>query len=143
MGRASPKIDVGAEAVDLSVTMLRLNIDLAWAGRAGPNRGRLVKPFARGYIFGFSDACIQRFGVTDVMQSLSLITLVHIKVFGQEVGSLLAADTQGDTRDSEFIRGRTAGAGDLIRWLDDRAYTPLSLTDYLQSDDKPSAATAG
>jgi hypothetical protein len=137
MGRASPKIDVGAEAVDLSVTMPRLNLDLGLAGRSGPNRGRLVNPFARGYIVGFSDACIQRFGVTDEMQSVGLITLVHIKVFGQEVGLLLAGDTPGDRGDSEFIRGRTAGAGDLIRWLDDRAYTPLSLTDYLQSHDKP------
>jgi hypothetical protein len=143
MGRASPTIDVGAEAVDLSVTMLRLNIDLGWAGRSGPNRRRLVKQFARGYIFGFSDACIQRFGVTDERQSLSLITLVHIRVFGQEVGSLLAADMQGARGDSEFIRGRTAGAGDLFRWLDDRAYTPLSLTDYLQSDDEPAIPPAG
>jgi len=143
MGRASPTIDVRVEAVDLSVTMLRLNIDLALAGRSGPNRGRLVKPFARGYIFGFSHACIQRFGVTDEMQSLALITLVHIKVFGQEMGSLLAGDTLGEEGDSEFIRGRTAGAGDLFRWLDDRAYTPLSLTDYLQSDDKASTAAVG
>jgi hypothetical protein len=136
MGRASPKINPGTEAVEISVTMLRLNIDLGSAGPSGPNRVRLVKPFARGYIFGFSDACMQRFGVTDEIQSLALITLAHIKVFGQEMGSMLVGDALGDRGDSEFIRGRTAGAGDLIRWLDDRAYTPLSLTDYLHADDK-------
>jgi hypothetical protein len=62
--------------------------------------------------------------------------LAHIKVFGQEMGSMLVGDALGDRGDSEFIRGRTAGAGDLTRWLDDRAYTPLSLTDYLHADDK-------
>jgi hypothetical protein len=86
---------------------------------------------------------MQRFGVTDEMQSLALITLAHIKVFGQEIGSMLVGVALGDRGDSEFIRGRTAGAGDLIRWLVDRAYTPLSLTDYLHSDDKPSTSTAG
>jgi hypothetical protein len=36
--------------VDLSVTILRECIDLGSAGADGPNRGRLAKPFARGYI---------------------------------------------------------------------------------------------
>jgi hypothetical protein len=108
--------DAGNKAVEISTTMLRECIDLGSAWPGGPNRERLTKPFARGYIFGFSDACIQRLGVLDELDSLTLITLVYI--------------------------GATAGAEDLLRWVDDRSYTPLILTDYLYADDEASSLLA-
>jgi hypothetical protein len=139
---ALPSFDAGNKAVDLSATILRECIDLGSAWPDGPNRGRLAKLFARGYIFGFSDACIQRFGVHDELESLALITLVHAKIFGHKSGSLLVGDALRDQRNPEFRRGRTAGAEDLMRWLDDRSYTPPLLTDYLYEDDTPPSLTA-
>ena len=129
--------DAGNKAVDLSATILRECIDLGFAGADGPNRGLLTKPFARGYIFGFSDACIQRRGVPDELESLALITLVHAKIFGHKIGSLLVEDALRDRRNAEFGRGGTAGASDLLRWLDDRSYTPVLLTDYLRAEETP------
>jgi hypothetical protein len=102
----------------------------------------LAKLFARGYIFGLSDACTQRFGVHDEQESLALITLVHAKLFGHKIGSSLVGDALRDQRNPEFRRGRTAGAEDVIRWLDDRSYTPPLLTDYLYEDDTPPSLTA-
>jgi hypothetical protein len=136
-----PNFD-GSKAVNISATMLRECIDRGSAGPDGPNRARLAKPFARGYIFGFSDTCIQRFAVFDELESLALITVVHGTLFGQKIGSLLVHDALRDQRDAEFARGRTAGAEDHLRWLNDRTYSPRSLTDYLLEDSAPASLIA-
>jgi len=135
---ALPNFDARSKAVNVSATILRECIDLGFAGVDGPIRGRLAKPFARGYIFGFADAWIQRFGVLDELESLAFITVVHAKLFGHKIGSLLVGDALRDERNAEFGRGRTAGAEDLLRWLDDRSNTPLLLTRFLQADDAAS-----
>jgi hypothetical protein len=135
---ALPDFDAGNKAVEISATILRECIDLGFAGADGPNRGRLAKPFARGYVFGLSDACIQRLGVLEELERLALITLVHVRIFGHKLGSSLVGDALRDERHSEFGRGRTAGAEDLLRWLDARSYTPLLLTRFLQADEATS-----
>jgi hypothetical protein len=134
-----PNFDAGKKAVDISTTILRKCIELGSGGPNGANQRRLFNPFARGYLFGFSDACIQRLAVLDELQSLALITLIHTRIFGHEIGSLLVGDALRDQRNAEFGRGRTVGARDLFRWLDERSYTPLALTDYLHADDEVSS----
>ncbi len=131
-----PNFDAGNKAVDISAAILLKSIDLGSGGPNGVNQRRLFNPFARGYLFGFSDACIQRLAVLDELQSLALITLIHTKIFGHEIGSLLVGGALRDQRNAEFARGRTVGARDLFRWLDERSYTPLALTDYLHADDE-------
>jgi len=133
-----PNFDAGNKAVEISATILRECIDLGAAWPDGPKRERLAKPFARGYIFGFSDACMQRLGVLDELDSLALITLVHVRIFGHKFGSLLVGDALRDQRNAEFGRGRTAGAEDLLCWVNDRSYTPLLLVRFLQADDATS-----
>jgi hypothetical protein len=137
---ALPYFDPGNKAVHISATILRECIDLGLAGLNGPNRGRLTTPLARGYLFGFSAACVERLGVLDELESLALITSVHAKLFGDKIGSLLVADALRDQRNVEFARGLTAGAEDLLRWLIDRSNTPLLLTDYLLAGDEASSS---
>ena len=139
---AHPHFDAGDRAVEISAAILPECIDLGCAWPGGPNRERLAQPFARGYIFGFSDACIQRFGVLDDLESLALITAIYAKIFGHKIGSLLVGDALRDQGNAEFGRGRTAGAADLLRWLDDRSNTPLTLVDYLLEDDAPPSLIA-
>ena len=136
---AFANFDAGSKAVDISATVLRECIDLGLAGLDGPNRGRLAKPFARGYLSAFSDACIQRLGVPDELESLALITLVHAKIFGRKIGSMHIGDALRDQGNAEFGRGATVGAEDLLRWLNDRTCAPLLLTDYLLEEDAPSS----
>jgi len=135
---AHPHFDAGNRAVEISATILRECIDLGAAWPNGPNRGRLAKPFARGYVFGFSDACIQRFGVLDELELLSLVTEVHAELLGQKIGSMLVGDALRDQLNAEFRRGQIAGAEDLLRWLDDRSCIPLLLVRFLQADDATS-----
>ena len=139
---AHPHFDAGNRAVEISAAILRECIDVGSAWPGGPNRERLAKLFARGYIFGFSDACTQRFGVHDELEALALITVAHTKLFGHKIGSLLVHDALRDQHNAEFGRGRTAGAEDLLRWLDDRSNTPLILIDYLYEDDEASSLIA-
>jgi hypothetical protein len=135
-----PNFDAGNKAVDISATILGKCIDLGSGGPNGANQRRLFNPFARGYLFGFSDACIQRLAVLDELQSLALVTLIHSKIFGHEIGSLLVGSALRDQSNAEFARGRTVGTRDLFRWLDERSYTPRALTDYLRADDEASSS---
>src|SRR5258708_6752815 len=127
---ALPNFDAGNKAVEISATILRECIDLGAAWPDGPNRERLAKPFARGYIFGFSDACIQRLGALDELDSLALITLVHVRIFGHKFGSLLVGDALRDQRNAESRRARTAGAEDLLCRVTNPSNTPLFLIAY-------------
>lgn len=129
----------------MSETLLREVIHRGSAGPEGSNRVRLSALFARGYLFGFSESCIQRFGVFNGIESLALITVIHTRMFGAEIGWLLIQDALREQGRAEFERGRTAGAFDFLRWLDDRSYAPRSLTDYLLEDHEalcPTVASA-
>jgi len=126
-----PNFVPGSKAVEVSTTMLRKVIDRGSAGPDGPNRGRLATLFARGYLFGFSESCIQRFGVFGEIESLALITVVHTTMFGGPAGWLLVQDALREPVQAEFDRGQTAGADDFLRWLSDRSNTPRALTNHL------------
>jgi hypothetical protein len=135
----APNFDLGSRAVEISATMLCEVIDRGSAGSDGPNRGRLSTLFARGYLFGFSESCIRRFGVFDEIESLAHITVVHTRMFGGQIGWLLVQDALRDQGHAEFNRGQAAGADDFLRWLNGRSYAPRSLTDYLLEEDAPSS----
>ena len=138
----APNFDLGSRAVEISAAMLCEAIDRGSAGPDGPNRGRLVTLFARGYLFGFSESCIRRFGVFDEIESLAHITVVHTKMFGGQIGWLLVQDALRDQGHAEFDRGQAAGADDFLRWLNGRSYAPRSLTDYLLEEEAPSSLIA-
>jgi hypothetical protein len=136
------RTDAGNNAVDIAATMLLFCINLGSAGPGEPNRSRLDSPFARGYIFGVSDACIQRLEGLEEVEALASITVIYVKMFGVDAGSLLVGGALRDQLNTEFCRGRNVGAADLFQWLDERSHTPLALTDYLHEDDTRSNSTA-
>jgi hypothetical protein len=133
-----PNFVPGSKAVEVSTTMLREVIDRGSTGPERPNRTRLATLFARGYVFGFSESCIHRFGVFDEIESLALITVVHTQLFGGQIGWLLVQDALREQGHAEFGRGQTAGGEDFLRWLNDRSNTPRLLTDYLLAGDDAS-----
>jgi hypothetical protein len=110
----------GDELVDLACNLLATQIDLGSASTTGPNRKRLEEPYARGYVFGFVDAVLQKGGIADETHALALITVAHSKLFGVAMGSIFVGDALNDQApDSIFTKGRGVGAADLIRWLND------------------------
>jgi hypothetical protein len=130
--QAKPAAAKGNELVDLACNLLAAQIDLGSASPGDTNRKRLEEPYARGYVFGFIDALLQKGGIADETHALALITVVHGKLFGVAMGSLLVGDALNDqSPDSIFTTGRGVGAADLIRWLSDSKTAPLMLADYL------------
>jgi hypothetical protein len=149
-GSASPAAE-GSEskqsayaALDLAGKILMIQFDLGGALPGGSNRHRLEKPYARGYMFGFIDACLQRAGVIDDSEALSLIIVAHAKLLGVETGSSYVRKAMSDqTADSIFGKGRAAGGADLFRWLantNEPSSTPLLLADFLSGNDVPPEA---
>jgi hypothetical protein len=132
---AKPEAAKGAELVDIACDLLATQIDLGGASLGNGNRGRLEEPFARGYVFGFIDALLQKGGIADETHALALLTVAHGNLFGQPMGVLFITDALADqSPDSVFTKGRGVGASDLIRWLNENSTTsgpPLLLTDYL------------
>jgi hypothetical protein len=136
LGRARqvqpPAASKGNELVDLACNLLATQIALGTASAGGSNRKRLQEPYARGYVFGFVDAVLQKGGIADETHALALITIAHTKLFGVEMGSLLVGDALNDqSPDTIFAQGRRVGGTDLIRWLNDSKTPPLKLADYL------------
>jgi hypothetical protein len=128
----SKKTDKGLEAADLAATMLMTQLDFGDALPGGANRQRLGEPFARGYMFGFIDAMVQRVGATDQTQALALITLAHTRMLGVELGSKFVGEALADQApDSIFTKGRAAGGADLMRWFGNTDVPPFALSDYL------------
>jgi hypothetical protein len=91
-------------------------------------------PHARGYVFGFVDALVQRGGVADKTHALALISVAHAKIFGKAMGSVFIVDALSThSPDSVFTKGRATGATDLERWSADSGIPALMLSDYLNS----------
>jgi hypothetical protein len=134
--------DAGKKSAEVSATVLREVIDRGCAGPDGSNRGRLATLFARGYLFGFSESCIQGFGVFDEIESLAIVTVVHNEMFGGQIGWLLVQDALREHGQAEFDRGQTAGADDFLRWLSDLSIMPRSLTKYLLEGGDMSSSSA-
>jgi hypothetical protein len=72
--RKNPKIHPKAQgAQDLAHDMLMTQMNL-FGGLNDQQKQRVVTPVAIGYIFGFTDAMLQRAGVSDETEALVNIT---------------------------------------------------------------------
>jgi len=96
--RSRFRISNGSKAVNISATMLRECIDRGSAGPDGPRRARLPNPLHAGIYLDFPTPVFNDLECFDELESLALITVVHGKLFGQQIGSLLVHDALRDHR---------------------------------------------
>jgi hypothetical protein len=131
--RKKPKPNSKAQAAqDLAHDMLMTQLNL-FGGLSDQQRQRLVTPVAIGCVFGFTDAMLQRAGVTDETEAMAHITMVFVRMFGAEHGGQLFGLCLNLQTDSDFGAGRTMGANDALGWLDSRGdKVPLRLSEYLR-----------
>ena len=134
-----PKEPDGNEIISIACGLLATQINLGSASPPdGVNRRRLEMPFARGYVFGFIDALVQKGRISDETHALALISVAHAKIFGKAMGAVFIADAlASQSPDSSFSKGRAAGAADVIGWFGDKGVLPLGLSDYLNSATEP------
>jgi hypothetical protein len=130
-----------SDLVSWAVDSLMSQMELADALPSGSNRKRLGKSYARGYIFGFIDAVLQKGGLTGETQAIALISVAHVKLFGIDTGSEFVREALSDQiPGSVFTRGREAGGADVFLSLSnnpERKGPPLKLTNYLTGHDVP------
>jgi len=102
------------------------------ASNGGTNQGRLPTPYAFGYIFGFADALIQRSGITDDVQIMAALTVVHTEMFGTTQGARIFGASILRQTDPQFAAGRTDGGTEALKWLSSGGkWVPSGLTFYL------------
>jgi hypothetical protein len=81
--------------------------------------------FSLGYVTGFLDALMQRAGIEDQTESFVLVSILLIKLFGEEAGPGLSGRFLNSQHLPETQRGLMAGGNDSLAWLADPDKPPF------------------
>ena len=130
------KVDPKAEeneqlALDASYNMLMTQLELGNVTDNADAMKRVLTPFAMGYIFGFADATLQKAGIANDAHGMACLAITHMRLFGDDKGSRLFGHSLKIQADTKFIEGRNLGGKELYRWVSEKDFTPLGLTDHL------------
>ena len=119
-------------AVETAVKLLQVQIALGDAEDNDEFDDRLIDFYSRGYIFGLCDAILQSSGVKEDIEAMALLTIVHIKLFGEDNGATIVGQSFRDQENSEFSKGRMQGGEELVEFFRSEGKTPaMGLADYL------------
>jgi hypothetical protein len=105
---------------EFALDELKQIITAGFAKAGCPNRRRLEKPFAQGYVFGFVYALIQEHAVKDETNGGRLMTDVCVEVYGPVVGPAIldsgtcgrAAGVRVHSRADSRVTGHATVAGE-------------------------------
>lgn len=89
-------------AVETAVGLLQVQISLGNAEDNPEFNERLTDRYSRGYMFGLCDALMQSAGVNDEVEAMALLSVIHIKLFGEENGANIIGQSFRDQEDSLF-----------------------------------------
>ena len=127
-------------AQDASHELLMTPMELGGAESDSAKQKRLATPYGFGYIFGFSDALIQRAGVTDDGEIMAALTIVHTRLFGDTQGPKIFGSSLNRQAEPQFIEGRKAGGTEAMQWLSEGGkHAPIGLAGYLLGRVQPNA----
>lgn len=116
-GLIDKKKDKAEVAVETAVSLLQIQVELGNAEDNDKFNDRLIDPYSRGYVFGLCDALLQSAGVSDDVEAMALLTVVHIKLFGEEGGATIVGQSFKDQENELFSKGRMRGGQELNRVL--------------------------
>jgi len=80
--------------------------------------------------FGLCDACLQSAGINNDTESMALLTVVHVKLFGEEVGTKVVGQSFQEQEDPTFAKGRMVGGQELVEFFRSKKPT-MGLASYL------------
>lgn len=86
---------------------------------------------AAGYLFGWHDAEIQIFRISDMNEALGLMHWSYMNIFGKGVGDSLFAQAISLQEDSDFIEGRNIGGKETMECLRP-GYVPVALAGIIK-----------
>jgi hypothetical protein len=126
---------------DTACNVIMTQFAIAGTSTNAEGRARARAPYVCGYIFGSVDSLLQLVRVTeDDVKAMAAMTIVHIRLFGQERGSKIFGESLSLQEHPEFARGRMRGGQEVRRWLADpnpKGFVPMSLARYLLSGREP------
>jgi hypothetical protein len=112
----------------------QIEIAMSFLNEAGKTRSDFYEllgtPYVLGYLFGVNDAFIQRYGVRDQAEAISLMAVIYGRCFGFEAGAEMLPQSLKMQVDSVFLNGRVAGGRDVYEFLQERK-VPLGLANHL------------
>ncbi|MCI0564003.1 MAG: hypothetical protein MN733_36470 [Nitrososphaera sp.] len=125
--KGQDKADV---AIETAVTLLQVQIALGNTEENDEFNERLIDSYSRGYIFGLCDALLQSAGVNNDGKAIGVITIVHLKLFGEDSGATIVGQSLRDQEVELFIKGRMRGGQELIEFFTNKT-PPMGLAGYL------------
>lgn len=124
------KTQKSTAAVEAAVGLLQVQISLGDAEDNDEFRERLFDLYSRGYIFGLCDALLQSAAVKDDVEAMALLTVVHVKLFGEKHGATIVGQSFRDQEDPTFGKGRMRGGQELVEFFRNKI-PPMGLAGYL------------
>ncbi len=104
-------------AAETAVGLLQVQISLGDVEDNHEFNERMTDRYSRGYIFGLCDALLQSAGVNDEVEAKALLTVIHIKLFGEEYGANIVGQSLRDQKDSLFGKGLMRGGQELVEFF--------------------------
>lgn len=117
-------------AIETAVILLQVQIALGNTEENDEFNERLKDSYSRGYIFGLCDALLQSAGVNNDGKAVGVITIVHLKLFGEDSGATIVGQSLRDQEVELFIKGRMRGGQELIEFFTNKT-PPMGLAGYL------------
>jgi hypothetical protein len=119
-----PEQKVGFQTVEIARGLLSAQLGFI-ADETGRIPASATDDFSLGYVTGFLDALMQRAGIEDQAEGITLIAILMTELFGEKAG----ADLCGRFLDSQHLpetqRGLMAGGNDSLAWLADPDKPPF------------------
>ncbi len=116
-------------AIETAVALLQVQISLGDAEDNHEFNERIADKYSRGYIFGLCDALLQSAGINEI-KGMALLTIIHIKLFGEENGANIVGQSFRDQGDSLFGKGLMRGGQELVEFSKNKTPT-MGLSSYL------------
>jgi hypothetical protein len=117
-------------AIEMAVKLLQIQLTLGNVEGNDKFNDRLIDLYGRGYIFGLCDVLVQSADVSDDVEIVALISIVHIKLFGKEGGTTIFTQSFNDQKVELFDKGRMCGAQEIIEFFRNKT-SPMGLACYL------------
>lgn len=121
------------QAIKSIVELLNVQISLAvsFAEREEFNR-RFIDEFSRGYILGFCDGLLQQYGYTDDSDAFTLITAIHVELYGKDHAGEILNQSLNDQSEPKFSDAQVVGGQEAFGFANHNS-PPMGLFEYLSS----------
>jgi hypothetical protein len=115
-GAESAESAIGHRTVEIAEGILSFQLGLI-ADEFGRLPASVTDDFSLGYVVGFLDALMQRAGVQDEGVSFAMLSILMMKLFGEDTGADLSGRFLNGQHLPETQRGLMAGGSDSLAWL--------------------------